>query len=77
MNKLYGTIIGLLMGVILSVIIIYTDTIINPDCSSLWRCSSSALFKFGPIKFMIIVAVAAGIIGFIIGLIVDKKYSNA
>lgn len=76
MNKLYGTIIGLLLGIISAVIWIYRDTIIHPGCSSLWRCSSSALFKFGILKFTIIIAIAVGILGFLMGMIFDKKAKN-
>lgn len=73
MNKLKGAIIGLLLGIIGSVIWIYRDTLVHPDCISIWKCSSSALFKFGIINFVIIVAVAATIIGLIIGIILDRK----
>lgn len=74
MNKLYGSIIGLLSGIIGATIWIYRDTLVHPDCESLWKCSSSALFKFGVINFVIIVAVTCAIIGLIVGFILDKKY---
>lgn len=74
MNKVKGTIIGMLLGIIASTIWIYRDTLVHPDCISIWKCSSSALFKFGIIYFVIIVAIAAAIIGFIIGFILDRKY---
>ena len=73
MNKVSGAIVGLLLGIIIAIIWIYRDTLVHPDCISIWKCSSSALFKFGVINFVIIAAVAAAIIGFIIGFILDKK----
>jgi hypothetical protein len=73
MSKIYGTIIGLVLGIIGSTIWVYADTIVHPNCSSLWKCSSSALFKFGPINFVIVMALTGLVIGLVIGIILDKR----
>jgi len=73
MKKITGLIVGLLLGIIGSAILVYADTLIHPDCESLWKCSSSVLFKFGPVNIMIIMALAGAIIGLVIGIIIDRK----
>ena len=77
MNKVKGTIIGVLLGIIASTIWIYRDTLVHPDCISIWKCSSSALFKFGIIKFIIIITIIAGLVGLVIGFIMDKRDKNS
>jgi len=76
MNKVKGTITGMLLGIIASTLWIYRDTLVHPDCNSVWKCSSSALFKFGVGWFMLIVAVIMAVSGFIIGFYLDKKINK-
>jgi len=73
MSKLYGAITGLLIGVIAAIIWIFVDTATNRDCSSLYICSTSKLFTFGPLYIVLILGGAGLILGLLIGWWIDKK----
>ena len=73
MNKLYGSITGLLIGVIAAIIWIFVDSVISRDCDSLYVCSTSKLFTFGPLYVVLILGGAGLLIGFLVGLWLDKK----
>lgn len=73
MNKLYGSITGLLIGVIAAVIWIFVDTVVNKDCSSLYVCSTSRLFTFGPLYIVLILGGVGLLLGLLIGWWFDKK----